>query len=231
MDGMSQLAAQLQGVPLFRDLRPALLAELSPRCRKRRFPPGETIVREGDPGRTLFVVLRGRVGIFKLNERGERIHLKDLVAGDHFGEMALLDGGPRSSDVVTIDPTELLMLDQDEFVRCLQISPATALEILRTLCLRLRQADERLGSSRPVRERLALVLLELCASASPDGAREKGPVPLDVSRQALADRCRARRETGSRELANLQEAGAVRLLGRRILVLPQRLRSLCDGPV
>jgi CRP-like cAMP-binding protein len=194
-----------------------------------RIAAREPVVTEGEVGHAMYVILAGRVEVSRLSEIGTRVHFHELGRGEFFGEMSLLTGAPRSADVSTTEASEFLVVDREAFVRTVLDSPDLALKIIAHLCTRLRQSDEARTSRRPVRQRLILALLELAEAPtpSPRGLRQ-GPVVI-MSRQHLADRISARRETVSRELAHLAADNYLRVVGKQIILCkPDKLRALCD---
>jgi CRP-like cAMP-binding protein len=95
-------------VALFDDLPQAAFVELVNRLTYLRYRPPELIIREGDPGRSFFVIVEGRVRVFKAQTGGSEITLAHLSEGAFFGEMALLSGAPRTANVAAEEDTELL---------------------------------------------------------------------------------------------------------------------------
>ncbi len=115
---------------------------------ERRFPDGAFLFQEGDPGHEMFVVVEGRVMIGKFIPGGGEEALAILERGDFFGEMALVDGEPRSADARAHGgPVTVLALDEARVREVLSLDAAAALEFLRLLCRlladRLREIDEK----------------------------------------------------------------------------------------
>lgn len=216
----SHVVEELAKIDLFSSLSDPILERLANTCFRRSFPAGETIIREYETGASLYLILKGRVTVTKLDELGERVHIAERGPGEYLGEMSLLDGGPRSSDVITLEESDFLVLDRNSFVRCIEESPELAIKIISKLCHRLRQADEERSSNRPVRERLAMLIYKMAAQRAKDGAPRLagGGIELSAPRRELAERVRAARETVSRELGFIAESGALRIDGRRIVV-------------
>ncbi len=113
-DGRSH-AETLATVPLFAGLAPAALGDVAHGLVARRFRRGEVIFHQGDPGNALFIVESGVVKISLPSEAGEEAILATLQAGEFFGELALLDGAPRSATAVAMEPSRMLMLPRDRF--------------------------------------------------------------------------------------------------------------------
>ena len=128
--------AALEEVPLFEGLPKRHLRRVAKLARIRRFGPGSTLVRAGDPGRSFFVLLDGTAKVVRSGGRSRRLGI-----GDYFGEMALLDGAPRSASVVAEGEVLALSIDRSGFTKLLGAEPALAQTLLRTLAARLRAAE------------------------------------------------------------------------------------------
>jgi len=128
--------ATLEEVPLFEGLSKRHLRRIAKLARIRRFAPGSAIVRSGDAGTSFFVLLDGAARVVPPGGRAKR-----LGAGDSFGEMALLDGAPRSADVVADGEVLTLTIGRSSFGKLLRKEPALAQALLRTLAARLRAAE------------------------------------------------------------------------------------------
>jgi CRP-like cAMP-binding protein len=128
--------AALEEVPLFEGLPKRQLRRIAKLARIRRFAPGSTLVRAGDPGRSFFVLLDGTAKVVRGGGRSRRLGI-----GDYFGEMALLDGAPRSASVVADGEVLALTVDRSGFTKLLGAEPALAQTLLRTLAARLRAAE------------------------------------------------------------------------------------------
>ena len=113
-----------------------------------RFKAGETIISEGDVGDTAFLVVSGSVGI-SVGQGTDTKSVGTLAAGDVFGEMSLIDPGPRSATVTALTATECLVTEYDEFVGSAQSDPALAAEFMKTLVRRLRGMNQRVARMAP----------------------------------------------------------------------------------
>jgi CRP-like cAMP-binding protein len=127
----------LAEVPLFGSLSRRHLKKVASLARTRRFAPGTSIVRKGDPGSAFFVLLDGEARVVAPTGRPRR-----LRAGDSFGEMALLDDSPRSADVVADGEVLAMTISRRGFVKLLRSEPTLARELLRTLAARLRAVEK-----------------------------------------------------------------------------------------
>lgn len=206
----------LRKIDLLAGLSDRQIESLAASGRRKRLAAGAVVVSEGDPGHSLYLVLSGSVGIRKTDEFGNSVQVAERHADSFFGEMSLLDGGPRAADVVTLEPSEFLIVDRAEFLRLVKADPDVAMKVITTLCARLRESDT-LASKRPtVRERLAHRLLDLVGDSG--RYRNSARFRLPITRTALAEQVRACRETVSRELAQMERQGLIQRNGREILI-------------
>jgi len=131
--------ATLAAVPLFSGLDEPAIARVARGLRRRRFRRGETIFHLGDPGDALFIVAGGIVKITLPSEAGDEAILATLQAGDFFGELALLDGAPRSATAIALEPTETLVLPRERFRELIAEEPAIRDALLAALARELRR--------------------------------------------------------------------------------------------
>ncbi len=123
-------------MPLFEGLSKHHLRRIAKLARIRRFASGSAMVRAGDAGTSFFVMLDGTARVVSAGGRTRR-----LGAGDFFGEMALLDGAPRSADVVADGEVLTLTIGRSSFRKLLRKEPALTQALLSTLAARLRAAE------------------------------------------------------------------------------------------
>lgn len=216
--------ALLKKLPLFAALDDAAIAELAVHCRRRAFRAHEALFHEGDPGYTLYIIITGSVHIQRDTASGSTVHIAQRGPGEPFGEMALINEKPRMADAVTAAPTELLMLDREAFLRCVERSPRIAFGVMSYLADRLREAGAHLESrqSLDVRGRLAEKLLEL---GDLHGiAQEDGAVRIEakITQQSLAEQIGTTRESINRELARLRGVRALRTEGRTLVITDRK---------
>jgi signal transduction histidine kinase len=147
----------LRDSQLFSGLLAAELRALEQTSLLRRFPAGEPIFTEGDPGHALYVINRGRVEISALVADGERKILAHVTDGDFFGEMSVLDDQPRSASAVAEVESEIWEVSRDELLRVLERSPRVAVSLLRAFSQRLREFDRQYVAELLNAERLSLV--------------------------------------------------------------------------
>ncbi|MDF3067613.1 MAG: hypothetical protein K0R38_3214 [Polyangiaceae bacterium] len=134
----------LNEVPLFALLDEQERATLAERMETVSFAAGTTLFHRGDPGDSLYVVRSGEVEIFFKNDTGERILLETARAGDFFGEVSLLDGGPRTASAHVTQDVEAVEVDREDLAELMKIRPGAAMELLTATGRRLRETNERL---------------------------------------------------------------------------------------
>src|SRR5262249_47878639 len=156
--------------PIFTNVQHKELTELSGRLRRRTFRRGEVIMHRGDPAGALHVIRSGRVKITLPSEEGDETVLALLGAGASFGEMAALDGGPRSATFTAVEATEPFALMRDDLLSFARETPDFALALIATLSARLRRADEWLEDAyfQDLDTRMARRLMELAEEHGAD---------------------------------------------------------------
>lgn len=137
----------LARVPLFSRLARDELLRLTACAQRLVFSLGEEIIREGEQDRRLFVIVRGRVEVVKSRGETNERSLAELGPYQYFGEMAIIDCLVRSATVVAREETEVLVLDHEDLHREMARAPSVAMELLKTLSLRLRALEKILMQS------------------------------------------------------------------------------------
>jgi len=119
-------------------------------------PKGHTLFQAGDPGDSLFIVQAGEIELYIKDTAGQKIVLTTASSGDMFGELAMLDSGPRTATALALSDSEVLVLDRDDLVLLFQRRPDAALHMLAALSGLTRKADELLRTrvSRNVNEEM-----------------------------------------------------------------------------
>jgi CRP/FNR family transcriptional regulator, cyclic AMP receptor protein len=219
-DGLARL-------PFLQGADPGALSAAAPLALWLNVAPGALVLDFGDTTNDVFFVAEGSVRVLVRTPLGQEVILGDLGPGDVFGEMAAIDGAPRSANVTALHAARLCRMPAAAFLEVALRSPPVAMRLMRILTARLRLQDERLFEHvvLPVRYRLASELLRL---SRPRDARGAGghvvspPPPQHV----LAARVGARRETISLMLTELAREGLVEVSSRGIVLSrPEALRE------
>ncbi|MCI0714490.1 MAG: cyclic nucleotide-binding domain-containing protein, partial [Chloroflexi bacterium] len=132
----------LRNVSFFGDLRIDQLRALARVCDELAFAEGRRIIKQGEPGDGLYIIVEGEVNILRQVSDGNPVHLFTLSAPEVFGEISLLDGGVRSADVVANTPVLLLGIKREALNDALQDDPSIAMGMLRTMAQRIRRTTE-----------------------------------------------------------------------------------------
>lgn len=139
-------AAALQGVDLFDPLTEEERCALAARLRPALFASGETIIRQGERGESLFLITRGRVEVRVASEGVESV-VSSLCAGSFFGEMSLLTGDPRVATVVAVEDAEVIPVARDDFRHIAAANPAVLEEMTRIVSARRGRLAESIRES------------------------------------------------------------------------------------
>jgi CRP/FNR family transcriptional regulator, cyclic AMP receptor protein len=222
MVDMQSMSEALAGVPLFAGLGEEGLASLVRGMRVRRFRRGETVFHVGDPGDALFVLISGSIKITLPADTGDEAILATLRPGDFFGELALLDGAPRSATAIAIEPTETFILGRDRFRELISTEPVMREAVLATLATELRRLTHHveelhfLDITGRLASRLARMAGEAGASRGADGSiRLAGP----LTQGDLAAMIGCTRQSVNKLLGMFTDDGLIRLERDRIIVL------------
>lgn len=132
----------VERVPLFQNLNHRQIEILAKRMVDREFPAGATIVTQGQGGEGLFIVAVGKAEAIRERRDGARVTVNTFGPTDFFGELALLDDGPRTASVVTVEPTRCLVLNRWDFLAEVRRDTEMAILILQELAKRFRLALE-----------------------------------------------------------------------------------------
>jgi diguanylate cyclase (GGDEF)-like protein len=140
----------LTSVDLFRSLNANQLDKLLAKSSQRAYPPGHAIIRQGEPGHSIYVVLSGRVRVVEaLPDNPAEMFLGELGQGEVFGELGILRERPRSATVIPLEKTVCLVVPENDFMDALHTSPEMALGLVRILAGRLYEADRMLARYGP----------------------------------------------------------------------------------
>lgn len=199
---------------------------LAANCRTKAFAPKKLLFPEGAESSEMYVVVAGRVEIFRSDPNGNEVPIAERGPGEVIGEMALLDGEPRSASVRAIDSCSTIILTRDAFLHCLSISQELTLEIMATLARRLRESDAQRSIVLPVRIRIVQLLLRQMQTECGDEIPPRYVLRRPLSRTEIARQVRCTRETASREMSSMQRDGLVRVDGRLVTLL--RVRKLFE---
>ena len=222
---IAEKAAMLRRHPLFKEFAPAICERLAAQAKTRTVPRGAMIFSKGDAGSSLFAVVSGTVQVIAGSSEGKSAVFNQIGEGEIFGEIALLDGEPRTADAVAFTDCRLMIIERRDFLPLLRDFPDVAIKLLELLCARLRRTSEQVEDLMflDLKGRLTKVLLRL-AKQSEDG---KG---ITISQADLSQLIGMSREMINKQLQAFVRDGVIEIERRRIVVLrPDALaRSATD---
>ena len=210
----------LKRIPLLSGLTEQQIELLAAGSARRSFPRGRTIVSEGEPSQSLYVLLSGRAKVQRSDSEGKEVILAVLGSGDWFGEMSMIDDAPRSASVVTLEACEFMSIDKLSFRALLAQSTEVCMAVMKQLVVRLREADRKIETLAllDVYGRVARVLLDF--SEEVNGERI---VRNRLPRQEIAKMIGASREMVSRVMKGLEAEGFVVPLPEGRMLLREKL--------
>lgn len=212
--------AFLRQVPLFESLSEDELQALSNVTIARTFTRDSVIILAEEEGDTLFIIRRGQVKVSIVSEDGREVILSLLGPDAVFGELSLLDGKPRSANVIATEETDLIMLRRADFVQLIYRVPRIATALLAELASRLRKTDRQIEGLAllDVTSRISETLLQLAGERGVETA-EGVVIQHRPTHQDLANMSGTTRETVSRVLKRLESQGYIACRGRTITIL------------
>jgi CRP/FNR family transcriptional regulator, cyclic AMP receptor protein len=219
----------LKQVSIFADLKNEDLHELMPVVKRRIFRAGEVIFHRDDPGQVLYIIKEGKVKICIISPDGQEISLAVLGSGEYFGEFALLDELPRSTDAIALEKVECYSLQRSDFQNAIRKNFQIALHVLEGLSKRLRNTNQMVEDLifLDVYGRVAKKLLEL---ANKHGVQIDEGTLIDVrlTQQELASMVGASRESVNKVMGYFTEKQFIstdkhRITIRRMTDLKRRI--------
>ncbi len=194
----------LKNIDLFSELSDSAATALLACAKQHKYSKNSVIVTEGDTHSNFYIVVSGSLKVFVNGDDGKQVVLNTLAPGDHFGELSLIDGAPRSASVMTTAPTVLQIISQQDFHRFLQNESGAALAVMKGMAQRVRS----LTSS--VRDMALLdVYGRVAGLLQQTAVAEADCVVLKMTHQEIADRVGASREMVSRIMRELAVGGYI----------------------
>lgn len=212
---------RLAEAPIFASLPPALLDELASSSRLRSYPAGQIFWNEGDDGDALLVLESGLLRVSRIGENGQEVVLSIVEPPAALGELALLDGAPRSATVTAQRPVTVRLVPRSTFRELLRREPAAVDGLLKSLAAMIRAGNERHARTvgLDVPGRLAAWLLDHAPRSSADQIAPGAVVPLNRSQGELAAELGTTRSTLNRALKEFEEIRLVAIDGELVVLL------------
>jgi CRP/FNR family transcriptional regulator, cyclic AMP receptor protein len=213
--------------PLFQHADEQMLGSLANRLRRRRYRRGEVIYHQGDPGDSLHVVAIGAIKIVLPSTEGDEAIIATLRPGDFHGELALLDGAPRSATATAVEPSEDLVLPRSVFIELLDTLPGLRDALFAGLARELRRLTGQVEELHflDLAGRMAMRLARLAQDVVPDA---QGSVTLDwpYTQSDLAAMIGGTRQSVNRLLSEFVFEGLIRIEADALVIsdLPRLAR-------
>ena len=208
---LKALTEALARTPMFATAPAEDVRNLAESSHVVRLKAGEVLFSKGDEGDDLYLVRSGTVRIGVLATDGREVTYALIKAGQLFGEIAVLDNGPRTTDATAMEDCTLIAIGRQKVLSFLESNPEQMRRMVRTLCERIRKADELLEDifflSLPARLAKHLLILGNAVGETGDG----NAIMLKVSQQEMAEQIGIRRESVNRWLSKWEQAGLVGL--------------------
>jgi len=209
----------LRNHSLFGQLDVDALTRLASYSHSKSVSAGTTIFERGDPGTSLFAVLRGTVKISNQSSDGKDAVLNMIPAGGIFGEIALLDGQPRTADVFAVSDCELMQIDRRDFVPLISQRPEIALKLIEILCSRIRHTSEQVEDMTflDLPGRLAKTLLWLSEQSGSSAGRK-----VSITQREIGQIIGMSRESTNKQLREWEEKKWLKLERGGLVILDPR---------
>ncbi len=209
----------LQYVPIFAELADETLDMIAKLGKTKLYEKEDSILMENESGSALFVIVTGKVKVFRVSDDGREVILSILSETDFFGEMAILDGLNRSANVTALEKVEIFIIQRKDFLDLLYSHPEVCIALLQELTKRLRSADMKIKSLslKDAEGKVATVILQL---ADDIGKIRKGIVEIEKLpyQHDLANMAGTSRETISRTLHSFAKKGLIELEGSKLRI-------------
>ena len=214
---------------LFSELNTFELEKVAGFAKIQQVAAKKTIFYKGDEGNSMFIVISGRLKVQNVSEEGKTLIINFLEPNAAFGEIAVMDGKPRTATVMAVEASELLVIDRTPFLKFLEHHPHVAIKLLGEFCNMLRLTDELLESmvffNLPTRLAKMLSILAMrYGSATSEGIE----IDLKISQGDLANLVGTTRESVNKHLRNWEDEGMLSVLEDGRMKIHSKLLSIAD---
>jgi CRP-like cAMP-binding protein len=218
----------LKKIPLFQDVSAETLHRLAQGIEMREVRRRQVLYLPGDPGATVFFVHGGRVKVSKVTPDGKELTLAYRGPGEIFGELAMVDGGPREEMAEATENALISELDRNEFEKIVQREGMIGYRLTKVVAQRRRDVENKIEQLvfKDVNAKLAELLLKLAAEYGIEDSRGT-LVALKITHQEMANLIGSTRETVSLTLSQFKRRGLIQTDGRKVILADREgLRAL-----
>ena len=222
----------LAGIRLFDGLSESALEDLSKRCRWHKYQPNEQVIDRHSDSRDLYLIVEGRARVVNYSVTGREVTFDEREEGEYFGELAALDGEPRSANVIALNELNVACLSQEAFNRLLLEHPQVTLKLLYGLAKIVRASNKRIMDLSTVgaNNRVHAEILRLAIpGVRTDNTAIVSPFPIHGD---IASRVSTTRETVNRVFSDLSRRSIVKRSKSNLVILDLiRLRKMIEDVV
>jgi CRP/FNR family cyclic AMP-dependent transcriptional regulator len=193
---------------------------------RRLYKKNEIIINEGESSDSAYLIHSGKVKIFLSDEQGREIVLREMSAGEYFGEMSLLDKRERSATVMATEPADLTTITQDNFRKCMRSNPEILERIILGLVTNLREANKKISSLVFTGASARVLNMLLALAKQQDGSLVVDKKP---TQQHIANVVGVSREMVSRILKVLVDEKQISLSGKQIVICRKAVNEYAGG--
>jgi CRP-like cAMP-binding protein len=216
-----RITPALTDMCLFRNLARDVIRQAELKCVWKLFAKDVTIINQGDLAQDVLFVRHGQVRVVQFTASGREISYADIGAGGHFGELAAIDGGPRSAYVIALQDTVAGVLPGKDFLALMKAHHEFALNVMRTLTAAVRGINVRLRDLSALRapDRVAVELVRLGRQWSGGETASRITIRPAPTATDIANRAATTRETVARTFADLARRKLIRRVGHDLEIL------------
>lgn len=216
--------------PLFSNLHPDTVKLLAQHAQKRQWPADGLIFQFGDQSDHMLAILSGRARVALTSADGKDLMLCQVVKGDILGELAVLDGLPRSAEAVAVEPTTALVLHRDRFLAVAALRPDLGLAMARHVCALLRNTNFQMESIalHSLQNRLVRFILHSLSRSDASDLEDRAVLAQSLNQSDLSSILGASRPKLNQALQLLIHNGAISRQGDTLLCDVARLRVLAE---
>lgn len=230
MSEINKSPAFWRSFPIFEEFDKDAIDALALLASHRKWTAGTVIFQRGDEGNNMIVVVSGRIKLSLITPQGRELLLRHIEAGALFGEMAVLDGQPRSADATAISATEGYVISKKAFMEFVTHRPQAAEAIMRYLCKLLRDTTERLETIAlyDLNARVARFFIATLKQIHGDDLPESANLRLMLSQSDIAGILGASRPKVNRAILALEECHAIKRNDGVITCHVERLQRIAE---
>jgi len=221
---MKTLPLQVRLLPLFRDLSDASFSALSKSCLYKTLLNEDTLCNKGDPSNGLFVLIRGQLQVYEVSRDGQEIGLNLLKGPVVFGELGVIDGAPRSADIMALTTADVAIIPKGVLMQCFTETPESSTAMFRHLTGMVRRLTQHQSvlAMPSATQRICAMLVELSSRQTSSEV-----LGFDMPKQKeLASMVNTTRETVSRTMSLLTKQHIVKKTkGKLMVAQPLTLRQ------